>query len=83
MIPGVVYGYDDDWNILNIKVTTNWKVLDKELRTRGRTFENTLFDLTVVDDTPEKNVIAKYPVTPRDTTFNASKCPLKIHFRFR
>ena len=73
LIPGVVYGYDDDRNHLKITCVTEQKALENELRTKGKIFENTLYDLTVLDDPETKNVIANYRVLPRQTQINACK----------
>lgn len=47
LIPGVVYGNDDDGNVLKTMVTIPEKVLRREIRLHGLSFENTPYELIV------------------------------------
>jgi ribosomal protein L25 (general stress protein Ctc) len=68
-IPGVIYGVDDDRNVLKHMVTVDKKLLAKELRERGRSFENTLYEIVLETETGNTS----YVVVPRQTQF----CPCK------
>jgi hypothetical protein len=84
-VPGVIYGKDYDNNVLKRLVLVCDKDLRRELRVRGTTFENTLFELSVVrlDGLDSKTcssfeakpgdeiqVIEKFVVVPRQTQLN-------------
>jgi ribosomal protein L25 (general stress protein Ctc) len=65
-IPGVVYGQDDDKNTVKTLIGVNQKILAKELREKGTTFENTLYEIVVDGEHGPLKVL----VTPRQTQFN-------------
>lgn len=67
LIPGVVYGQDDDRNTVKTLIGVNQKSLAKELREKGTSFENTLYELVVESEHGPMKVL----VTPRQTQFNA------------
>ncbi len=67
LIPGVVYGKDDDGNVLKVMVSVPIKDLVKELRKQGKSFENTIYRV-VVQPTGEQ-----YITTPRQIQFNPSR----------
>ncbi len=69
MIPGVVYGQDEDGNTIKTMIMVDQKVLAKELREKGTSFENTLYELSVNSETSS----SKFMVTPRQTQFNPGK----------
>ena len=84
-VPGVIYGKDYDNNVLKRLVMVCDKDLRRELRVRGTTFKNTLFELSVVrldgldsktsssfEAKPgdENHVIEKFVVVPRQTQLN-------------
>jgi hypothetical protein len=54
LIPGVLYGNDADNNVLKTMITIPQNDLNRELRLHGKSFENTVYELTVkrVVDTP-------------------------------
>ena len=59
----------------------------RELRIRGASFENTVYNLTVKkevegvneDKTPKTEVVAQYLVTPRQTHFSPGKLDELFH----
>eukprot|EP01032_Pedospumella_encystans_P010894 gene10894-12712_t len=65
----------------------------RELRIRGASFENTVYNLTVKkevegvneDKTPKTEVVAQYLVTPRQTHFSpVTEFPISVNFlRYR
>lgn len=69
-MPGVVYGVDDDRNVLKRMITVEKNLLMKELRDKGRSFENTIYEI-VVEDTTGKS---SYVVVPRQTAFCPCEC---------
>lgn len=71
MLPGVVYGIDDDKNVLKVMVSVDKTSVQNELRTNGKSFENTIYELSVKgEDTADP---LKFVVVPRDTQFCARK----------
>jgi ribosomal protein L25 (general stress protein Ctc) len=73
LVPGVLYGIDEDRNNLKTMVTIDKKTLMKELESKGKSFENTVYELHVCG----ANGTVKYHVTPRQTQFCSCK-----HFFF-
>lgn len=71
LVPGVLYGLDDDRNVLKAMVTIDQKTLLQEIKKRGRSFENTVYHAEVRDENDQ--TIMKYPVTPCQTQFCARK----------
>ena len=84
-MPGIIYGKDNENNVLKRLIVVRDKDLRRELRVRGTTFENTLFELSIVklDGLDHKNcstievkpyeesqVIEKFVVVPRQTQLN-------------
>eukprot|EP00601_Ochromonadales_sp_CCMP2298_P004258 CAMPEP_0173181066 /NCGR_PEP_ID=MMETSP1141-20130122/7074_1 /TAXON_ID=483371 /ORGANISM="non described non described, Strain CCMP2298" /LENGTH=100 /DNA_ID=CAMNT_0014104005 /DNA_START=140 /DNA_END=438 /DNA_ORIENTATION=+ len=47
LVPGVLYGVDQDRNVLKTLVTVPQKELMRELRARGKAFENTVYEITM------------------------------------
>ncbi len=77
-IPGVVYGQDDDKNVVKTLVGVDQKMLAKELREKGTTFENTLYELVVDGEHGPMKVL----VTPRQTQFNPGEVLLILFYLF-
>ncbi len=72
-MPGVIYGVDDDKNVLKVMVTVDTKEVKKQIRTLGRSFENTIHEIAVpIEGKPEP---LKFQVVPRTTQFCARKFP--------
>lgn len=70
-LPGVIYGVDDDKNVLKVMVTVDTKEVKKQIRTLGRSFENTIHEISVpIEGKPEP---LKFQVVPRTTQFCARK----------
>eukprot|EP01039_Chlorochromonas_danica_P001304 gene1303-1423_t len=67
-IPGVLYGVDDDRNVLKRMVTIDKKKLLKELNQKGSSFENTLYNLVLESEAGSSSHL----VVPRQAQF----CPL-------
>ena len=65
MVPGVIYGLDDENNTLKLCIKLPQKDVLQQLRARGSKFENTLFEIIVNND--------KFLVVPRQTQFSPSK----------
>lgn len=74
LIPGVVYGVDEDRNVVKISVVTPVKELVKEMRVKGRSFENTLYEIIFEDG-------SKHVVTPRQLQLHPlTLSPIAINF---
>lgn len=71
LIPGVLYGVDNDRNDMKQLVSVKKRDILKELRNRRDAFENTIYELVVEDDEGSSN---RHLVTPRQAQFNPSKC---------
>jgi len=77
-LPGVLYGSDNDFNVMKHTIKISQKDVMRELRIRGASFENTVYNLTVKkeldemneDNTPKTEVVVQYLVTPRQTHFS-------------
>lgn len=77
-LPGVIYGVDDDKNVLKVMVTVDTKEVKKQIRTLGRSFENTIHEIAVpIEGKPEP---LKFQVVPRTTQFCARKSPVVLPF---
>eukprot|EP01033_Poteriospumella_lacustris_P016895 gene16896-12092_t len=82
-LPGVIYGVDDDKNVLKVMVTVDTKEVKKQIRTLGRSFENTIHEIAVpIEGKPEP---LKFQVVPRTTQFCALTLePLCVNYlRYR
>jgi len=92
-VPGIIYGKDNENNVLKRLIVVRDKDLRRELRERGTTFENTLFELSVVklDGLDNKScssfvmkpgddyqVIEKFVVVPRQTQLNPGKVTFSL-----
>ena len=66
LIPGVLYGVDEDKNVIKIMVSVPQKDILRELRERGSSLENTLYELVLNDN-------SKHVVTARQIQFNPSE----------
>lgn len=74
LIPGVLYGTDDDGNVLKTMITVDKKQLGVELIKKGKSFENTVYELKIQGGTNTDRLL----VTPRQAQFNA--CTFLFHF---
>lgn len=70
MVPGVLYGVDDDRNVLKSMVSVDKKTLVRELQERGKSFENTVYEVSI---SGENGTVSKHLVTPRQTQFCSCK----------
>lgn len=76
-----MYGTDNDGNVLKNLIQVSQKEVMKEIRIRGASFENTVYELTVkkeIDEgseteAPKTEDVVTYLVTPRQTQFSPSK----------
>ena len=66
IIPGVLYGLDDERNVLKRMVSIELKAIAKELRDRKNSMENTIYRLHLDDGT-------SYLVTPRQLQVHPRK----------
>lgn len=92
-LPGVLYGSDNDFNVMKHTIKISQKDVMRELRIRGPSFENTVYNLTVKkeldelneDNTPKTEVVVQYLVTPRQTHFSpVTEFPISVNFlRYR
>eukprot|EP01041_Mallomonas_annulata_P007967 gene7967-16309_t len=74
LIPGVVYGVDEDRNIVKFAITTPISEIRKELRIKGRSVENTLYNI-VLDNG------STHLVTPRQIQLNPlTEEPFSVNF---
>lgn len=80
VLPGVVYGVDSDRNILKILVKIDKEAVKTELRTNGKSFENTIYELSVEGENKSAPPL-KFNVVPRNTQFCACKL-FVIHILF-
>ena len=65
-VPGVLYGLDDEKNVLKRMIMVDMKSIEREMRNRKSSFENTLYELKLSDDT-------SYQVTPRQLQVHPCK----------
>lgn len=52
LIPGCLYGNDKDGNVTKTLIMTDQKMLQMLLRTRGMSFENSLYEVVVKREVP-------------------------------
>eukprot|EP00128_Syssomonas_multiformis_P013280 Colp12_sorted_trinity150504_noHs@6058 len=93
IVPGVLYGTDNDGNVLKNLIQVSQKEVMKELRVRGASFENTVYEMTVKEEidegseveAPKTKDVATYLVTPRQTQFSPiTEFPVSVNFlRYR
>ena len=65
-VPGVIYGENDDKQNLKILVQVNRIEFEQQLRAKGASIENTIYNIKL--DNGET-----YPVVPRQIQFNPCK----------
>ena len=85
LIPGVIYGVDENRNIVKSMFTVKQKDLMRELRQNKQSFENTIYEVTLVrtvdgaEPVPVEGskelmqpteVVAKFLAAPRQAQFN-------------
>jgi hypothetical protein len=76
VIPGVFYGIDDDKNVIKINIQIDGDRLQSELKSRGSTFENIVYDLVVKGG--DGSEVARYPAVARSTAF--ASCEFHSYF---
>lgn len=69
-MPSVLYGVDDDKNILKVLCAIETKTVTDELRKNGKAFENTIYNLTIEGEGLES---MSFEVIARSTQFCARK----------
>ena len=69
----MLYGTDDDGNVLKRMISIDKKELAREMRERERSFENTIYELKLSDNTT-------HVVTPRQLQVNPRKYPRNITY---
>lgn len=69
-MPSVLYGVDDDKNVLKVLCSIETLQVTNELRLNGKAFENTLYNLTIEGEGLES---MSFEVIPRGTQFCARK----------
>jgi len=96
LIPGVIYGVDENRNIVKSMFTVKQKDLMRELRQNKQSFENTIYEVTLVrtvdgaEPVPVEGskelmqpteVVAKFLAAPRQAQFNpVSDLPVAVNF---
>lgn len=73
-MPGVIYGVDEDKNIVKILISVKENDLVVEMKKRGQSLENTLYEIHLPDET-------KHLVTPRQIQFNPRESHFHLIFR--
>ena len=68
VIPGVLYGLDDERNVLKRMVSVELKTIAKELRERKNSMENTIYRLRLDDGTAHLVTPRQLQVHPRKST---------------
>lgn len=72
-VPGVIYGVDEDQNVLKIMICVDSKLIMTEMRDKGKSLESTIYELHVDGQ--------KHLVTPRQLQINPiTEKPLSINF---
>mmetsp|Transcript_24493 Transcript_24493/g.40837 ORF Transcript_24493/g.40837 Transcript_24493/m.40837 type:complete len:257 (+) Transcript_24493:84-854(+) len=94
LVPGVLYGMDQDRNVLKSLIAIDQKELLRELRVRGSSFENTLYEIQTdgvtvhaIGKTVSRTPSAgnrngeKFLVTPRQAQFcPRTDAPVSVNF---
>lgn len=74
-VPGVIYGLDNSWKEMKKTIWLPRKEIEAEMRKRGRSLENTLYEIEVEGE----NTI--YCATPRQLQVNPlTDAPLNVNF---
>jgi len=89
-VPGVIYGLDEDQNVVKIMITMDEKLILGEMRSKGKSFESTIYELHVKEggDVGAGEVGAvgtgrtqKHIVTPRQLQVNPlTEKPMSLNF---
>jgi len=79
LVPGVIYGVDEDQNVVKIMVTVDEKSVLTEMRVKGKSLESTIYELHVKSG--DSGVAQKHLVTPRQLQVNPiTEKPISINF---
>ena len=77
-LPGVLYGVDEDKNVVKVNLTVDTKSVARELRALGDGIQNTVYELRLKDT--EGN-IQTHAVLPRQIPLNPlTEAPMSINF---
>jgi len=85
-VPGVIYGLDEDQNVVKIMVTMDEKSILGEMRSKGKSFESTIYELHVKEGGEEAGAAVtgrtqKHIVTPRQLQVNPlTEKPMSLNF---
>jgi large subunit ribosomal protein L25 len=78
-LPGVLYGVDEDKNVVKMNLTVDTKAVNRELRALGDSIENTIYELNVVDESTGETTT--HAVLPRQIPLNPiSDEPMSVNF---
>ena len=78
IIPGVLYGLDDERNVLKRLVSIELKTIAKELRDRKNSMENTIYRLRLDDGTSHLVTPRQLQVHPRKILNSQQSLPPRI-----
>mmetsp|Transcript_13704 Transcript_13704/g.13768 ORF Transcript_13704/g.13768 Transcript_13704/m.13768 type:complete len:220 (+) Transcript_13704:51-710(+) len=74
LIPGVVYGVDEDRNVVKFPITVPLKEIIREIRSKGRSLENCLYEIVLDNGT-------RHLVTPRQVQLHPlNDLPISANF---
>lgn len=74
LIPGVLYGIDEDHNVVKFPIVTPIRDIVREMRTKGLSLENSLYTITLDNGT-------NHVVTPRQLQIHPlNDLPLSVNF---
>ena len=79
-VPGVIYGIDEDQNVVKITIMVDEKDILTQIRERGMSLESTIYELHVKSEGASGG-IQKHIVTPRQLQMNPiTEKPLSLNF---
>lgn len=78
-LPGVLYGVDEDKNVVKVNLTVDMKSVTRELRNLGESIENTIYELSLTDEITGE--VSKHTVLPRQIPLHPlADTPMSINF---
>ena len=78
-LPGVLYGVDEDKNVVKVNLTVDAKSVARELRELGESIENTIYELKLTDD--RTGEVSTHTVLPRQIPLHPlADTPMSVNF---
>lgn len=78
-LPGVLYGVDEDKNVVKVNLTVDMKSVMRELRALGDSIENTIYELKLTDE--KTGEVSSHAVLPRQIPLHPlADTPMSINF---